>query len=448
MKLPEKPPSAIGLLKKAMSEFQAGDRKLFSAISAARDPAPDGRYRHWDKLRRLTPPEGLTHEQWWTAIKLSRNSVVQPLPLKDRGGHPFKYGMPGIALALLYQIDREAQGQLTFQPLGADRSYLAEDKSYLVSSLVEEAITSSQLEGASTTRRVAKEMIRSGRPPKDNSERMILNNYKGMNHVRELAERPLRANDIFDLHRILTDGTLETLDGAGRLRRSDEDIVIGDGDGQVVHTPPDASELKNRMAAMCNFANADHPFIHPAVRSILLHFWLAYDHPFVDGNGRTARALFYWSMLRHGYWLSEYLSISKILRKAPSKYARSFLYTETDENDTTYFILAQLSVIQQAIRDLNTHLEKKLDERRSTEALLKRSSAVNHRQLGLLAHALKHPGWDYTIEGHANSHRIVYETARSDLLGLEKKNILTKRRQGKAYVFSAPPDLVARLKRL
>jgi Fic family protein len=202
------------------------------------------------------------------------------------------------------------------------------------------------------------------------------------------------------------------------------------------------------MAAMCQFANADKPFIHPVVRSILLHFWLAYDHPFVDGNGRTARALFYWSMLRHGYWLSEYLSISRILKKAPAKYSRSFLYTEADDNDTTYFVLAQLSVIKQAIRDLNAHLAKKLEERRQTEALLKKSSSVNHRQLALLTHALKNPGWDYTIEGHANSHGIVYETARSDLLGLETKGVLQKRREGKAYVFSAPNDLVSRLKRL
>ena len=60
-------------------------------------------------------------------------------------------------------------------------------------------------------------------------------------------------------------------------------------------------------------------FIHPMIRSIILHFWLAYDHPFVDGNGRTARALFYWSMLRHGYWLFEFISISQIILKGPDQ---------------------------------------------------------------------------------------------------------------------------------
>jgi len=57
------------------------------------------------------------------------------------------------------------------------------------------------------------------------------------------------------------------------------------------------------MEAMCAFVNGrdTEPFIHPAIRAMILHFWLAYDHPFVDGNGRTARALFYWAMLRPGH---------------------------------------------------------------------------------------------------------------------------------------------------
>ena len=114
---------------------------------------------------------------------------------------------------------------------------------------------------------------------------------------------------------------------------------------EIFHDPPPAEQLDERMAAMCDFANGKIPnhFIHPVVRAIILHFWLAYDHPFVDGNGRTARALFYWLMLRNNYWLFEFISISQIIRKAPIKYGRAFLYTETDDNDLTYFILYHLA---------------------------------------------------------------------------------------------------------
>ena len=116
------------------------------------------------------------------------------------------------------------------------------------------------------------------------------------------------------------------------------------------------------MQRLCDFANADEaslPFVHPVLRAILLHFMIGYDHPFADGNGRTARALFYWSMARSGYWLMEYTSISHILRKAPARYMRAYLHTETDKNDTTYFLLHQLQTIRQAIAALHDYVAKK-----------------------------------------------------------------------------------------
>jgi Fic family protein len=184
------------------------------------------------------------------------------------------------------------------------------------------------------------------------------------------------------------------------------------------------------------------------VRAILLHFWLAYDHPFVDGNGRTARALFYWSMLREGYWLCEYISISRILRKAPVRYGRAFLYTETDDNDLTYFLLFQLGVLRRAIEELGSHLKRKALEVREVQALLRSSPLLNHRQLALLTHALKHPGHPYTVQSHRASHAVVYETARSDLLDLVERDLLVRSPMGRKHVFSAPADLTERLKRV
>jgi Fic family protein len=204
------------------------------------------------------------------------------------------------------------------------------------------------------------------------------------------------------------------------------------------------------MAAMCAFANGETPdfFVHPAVRAIILHFWLAYDHPFVDGNGRTARALFYWAMLRGGYWIFEFLSISSILRKAPMKYGRSFLYTETDDNDLTYFLIAQSRVIRSAIRDLHGYIERKTGEVLEVESRIRALEILNHRQVEIVRHALKHPRQRYTFASHQKSHNVVYQTARTDLLGLAGLGVLEKRKRGRQMVFVAPPDLAERLKRL
>jgi Fic family protein len=201
---------------------------------------------------------------------------------------------------------------------------------------------------------------------------------------------------------------------------------------------------------MCRFANGEPTdgFVHPVVRSIILHFWLAYDHPFVAGNRRTARALFYWAMLNQGYWLAQYLSVSSILRKAPSKCARSYLLTETDENDLTYFVLYQLGVIERAIESLHAYLARKVAEMREIEQLIRGSEVLNHRQLFVVQHASRDQSERFTVAAQQRQHRVTYESARSDLLGLERLGLVTKAKVGKKYVFTAQHDLADHLRHL
>lgn len=408
-------------------------------------------YVHWDKLRQLTPPDGLTHEEWWLAIKIPRTSLNRPFPLTDDGGMPFVYGAPDLVARRLHHIDQRCSGEVAMpEVVTADERAR---RHYLVNSLMEEAIRSSQLEGATTTRKVAKEMLRDGREPRDRSERMILNNYLALRYVREQMDDRLTPEAVIELQRILADGTLDNPDAAGRLQlpREERVAVLDSLDGTVMHNPPPAEQLPQRLRRMCDFANeADSPdrFVHPVIRAILLHFWLAYDHPFEDGNGRTARALFYWYMRTRGYWLVEYLSISKILRGAPARYSRAFLYTETDERDATYFLVHQLEVIERAVDELHAYLRRQVDEVREVEGLLKGSGRFNHRQLALLGGALRGAEVRYSFKAHAASHGVTHETARNDLLALTRLGLLGRQREGRRYWFGAPPDLAERLKAL
>ncbi len=439
MKLPLIPPDVGGMLNR----IEHDRLPLVLAQSAL----INGEYAPWDKVRQLTSPEGLTHEEWWFGIKLARGHLLKPIPLTDVRGRTFQYGTPDPVLRLTHEIDQLASGRIEISeevtnPGTRDR--------YIINSLIEESITSSQLEGASTTSEVAKNMLRSGRKPMDKSERMILNNYGAMRFVQEKRGEKLTPELVFELHRLVTVGTLEDPARAGCFRTDSDSIQVKDEIGTVLHRPPPAAELPKRLQSMCDFANArpSDSFLHPVIRATILHFWLAYDHPFLDGNGRTARALFYWSLLSQGYWLAEYISISSILRNARAQYSHSFLHTEVDNNDLTYFLSYHLGVVRRAIGDLQQYLNKKIKEVRSTEALLRSSGDFNHRQLALLNHGMRHPGSRYTVESHRRSHNIAYDTARTDLLGLAGFGLLGKRKRGKTFEFSAPADLGARLQSL
>lgn len=443
MKIPLTPPAIDDLLRN-LSGPQA------RTIIANTAPLVGGRYLHWDHIRHRTPPEGLTHEQWWTAVKVGRGGLLQALPLLDKAGSPFRFGMPEPVLVQLHHIDKDAAGQI----LSANAIATSEHQSrYLVDSLIREAITSSQLEGAATTRKAAEAMLRVGRKPVNHSERMIFNNYTAMQAIREMSDRAITSSDILDLHRILTERTLDDPAEAGRLRTSDDVHVVDHRDGTLLHQPPPFAEMPARLERLCKFENAPEtstPFVHPVIKAILLHFMIGYDHPFVDGNGRTARALFYWSLARSGYWLMEYVSISSLLKAAPAHYVRAYLHTETDGSDTTYFILHQLQIIRKAIEHLHAYLARVRDEQRTTERLLSASQSLrtqlNHRQIALITHALKHPGETYLVEAHQRTHAVAYQTARTDLLGLARLGLLIKgKKLGRAFAFHAPKDLQARI---
>lgn len=441
MRLPKSPPETQDYMTRFVQDesFRDTMRSFRDAPSTVK-----GKYLHWDELIRREPPENLSHESWWVVLKNRRRSLYKTLPCADKHGVRFVYADVEPIPHTLHRIDLRAGGIIEMPPEITTEE--TKDR-YYVNSLIEEAITSSQLEGANTTRLVAEDMIRSGRAPINLSEQMVLNNFNAMKAIEDLKNEPLSKELVFELHRIVTGNTLDDPGAAGRFRKDSEKIVIMNERDDILHSPPPSSELDLRMKRMCSFANgeSDTQFIHPVIRSIALHFWLAYDHPFVDGNGRTARALMYWSMLRNKYWMFEFLSVSSIILKAPSKYQRAFLYTETDENDLTYFILYNLDTIDRAIAALQEYIHRKSGEVQAVERFIRQGVSLNYRQRALITHALRRPNHIYTIESHRRSHNVVYQTARTDLLDLSERGFLKAWREGRKWHFTPEENLEHRL---
>jgi Fic family protein len=434
MHIPENPPEydSEELFK------MGGDKVLFWMASLGVEDSKK-RYLHWDEMKRHDPPEGLDHRTWWMVIREQRRLSSRLLRLfHDTQGRAFSFCEPDSLRVLMMKIDRLSGGLVGAYP----NSVTPEDgKIYLQRSLVEEPFHSALIEGAATTRAVAKEMIESGRRPKTIDEKMTYNNFLAMQMVKELAHEPLSIPFVLELHRIVTQGTLDNPDDAGRLRLDNRVNVYDEQSGDILHRPPSYDLLPDRLGALCRFANRkedDSMFIHPVLKAMLLHFMLAYDHPFVNGNGRTARALFYWSMLRSGYWLSEYVSISSVIAEAKVKYGHAFLKTETDRGDLTYFFLHQADVLHKALVRLHDYLDKKKQVIKEMTAA--KGHVLNQRQLVIIEEIKNNRARKTTIAEHQKRFGVSYLTARADLLELVDYSLLERFKSGKQFIFVARPQ--------
>lgn len=442
MKIPEQTPKFTPQVIQSLMERQPA--AFFSPstdITTFFDQA-NAKYLHWGDFKHRDIPGGLTPGDAWILLKIRRWANRQTTVILDNKDRSFNYSITPSLQSSLSQIDQSAASAF-----GLDETHRfnrSMDDRFIFSSLMEEGIASSVLEGAATTRPEAKRMLRENLKPADKSQRMILNNYHTIIRIRdEWKSQKISSELIKAMHRSMTAETLQDSkhEGSFRTRQDDDEgFAVRDEEGQLLYQPPSFERIESSIGAFCQFANEDdkdEKFTHPVVKAILLHFWFAYIHPFADGNGRTARAIFYWYLLSRNYWLFEYLSISRIILNQKSQYLRAFLYTEHDDNDLNYFIHQQLKAILRAIEDFKVYLGNKRKEEHIAKEMLLKNPELNDRQRSLLIHAQRNPGFIYTIKGHQTARNIVYQTARTDLLNLVKAGFLDMHRTGKKIVFVA-----------
>ena len=386
-------------------------------------------YLHWDELRYRELP--IEAEKMWVLLKSARMLQAKVL---DFGEWTFQYVLTGETLRKLHLLDTKGAGNLESGPGGVSA---VDRKRYIVNSLMEEAIASSQLEGAATTREAAKKMLRHKSKPKDYSQKMILNGYQTMQMITEMRNKSIDVETLLNIHREIVRGTLEETEDEGRFRDNNEIVVANPQDVSIVyHTPPDYKKIPDLMEEFCKFASTDEDdFIHPLIKGIILHFLIGYIHPFTDGNGRCARSIFYWYMLSRSYWLFEYMPISRILLHSKTKYAKAYLYTETDYNDLTYFINYNLSAIEKALEDFENYIAFKKHEQHEIMQIIETSENLNLRQADILKSLLKEPERYVSITEIKSKYNVAYDTARNDMQYLAKLGYIEMIKRGRSYMY-------------
>ena len=401
------------------------DKKtLFNAFLKGSDPEIaslvdkiNANYEYWDKVKYKSLPKGYTPQMLWTHVKSSRLRGMMTV-----------WNKYGINLCITSQMQRMCHDfDMKFGSFWEDdnEAQSPEKKYYLSSSLMEEAIYSSKMEGASTTRVFAKEMLRKKKSPQNKAQQMIANNYNTIQYIVEHRDDPLTEEGLLYIHRLMTEKTMDNPDDAGRFRTNDKVVVADMVEGDIVFTPPSYKEIPEFVETLCDFFNNDSPntFIHPIIKGIIVHFMLAYMHPFVDGNGRTARALFYWYMLKENYKLTEYMSISRVISKSKSSYEKAFRYTENDGNDMGYFVAYNLKALEISFQQLREYIQRKQQEKKAASIFMMAGN-INQRQAIVLQRLTDEQDTIFTVKDIQELFSFSSMTARKDLSDLVQQGYL------------------------
>ncbi len=396
-------------------------------------------YLYWDKLKyKDWLPKNISKEDFWQIVKLNRLANSKVTKINDKDSKPFLWNKLNKFDKMLHEIDLNLSSMLTqsegYLNLGIKKKFFAKG-------IIEEAIASSQIEGAHTTRKAAKEMIRNNIEPKKKAEKMIVNNYEFIDRLKdEFCKEKLSLNLLSSMHETITKGTLKESHLEGFIRNHNEILIAPDETRQDVisHIPPDHSQLEAELSKLISFANdelEEEDFVHPIIKAIKLHFWLAYLHPYEDGNGRLARGLFYWYLFKRRYWLLAYIPISTRIKRTTRQYAQSYIYSEQDDNDLTYFIEYQLEIIYKAMNDFIENLEKSSKKSKKLKELANSKYELNLRQIELVDYLIENSSGKNleitTVTEHQNTYNISAGTAVKDLQDLYTKKLLSNKKSGK-----------------
>lgn len=425
---------------KIIEKLEKLGEKFTQFLQSVNEP----RYLYWDEVKYKQIPETLNPEEAWYLVKQFRTYISRLTVIKTEKGDYLKWIRLPYVDEFLHRIDVSSGGQIF-----ASMDVMSESnkQKYISRGILEEAIASSQLEGAHTTRQAAKEMITEKRKPRSKDEQMILNNYHTIIKIDEdYKKQPLSETILFELHRMITYNTVPK-EEQGRYRKNQDEIVVrGPIGGQeyITHIPPGENFIKEEIKRLIEYANDENneKFIHPIIKAIFIHFWFGYLHPFTDGNGRIARALFYWYLLRKEYWTFMYLPISTVIKRAPTQYAMAYIYSEQDAYDITYFFDFHIRKIMQALNDFNEYVSKKILENKEIDKMVSKDIHLVDRQKYLIHHLISEDNTYITISSHAALNNISRQTAAKDIKQLEKRELILGKREGKYIKYRASQKLL------
>lgn len=315
----------------------------------------------------------------------------------------------------------ESFGNKLFDKIENQKTFKEE---FLTNAAIEEAITSAIYEGANSTRSQAKALIASGEKPKSKDEWMLINNYSTLKWIKDNTAQALDKEVILKIHGMATHNTLEgdDVNFSGKFRN--DVVFVGN------HQGIDYRKIEIALDEVIKLTTVNPRYLHGLTKGILLHYFLAYIHPFFDGNGRTARTLFYFKAMKNDLRFIELLSISAHLKEHGKKYEKAYNLVVEYDFDVTYFVDFCLDSLIAALEKVENKVNYLVKIGDLLEPL-----GLNAGQTALLQRMALNKHSAISIEEHAINLKKSREIARQDLKDLLSKKLLREEKKGKKFVY-------------
>ena len=372
-----------------------------------------------DIIHRL--PVSLPISKVWPELQKARRDKSESLPLLSIDGKPFWWVLTESISSQADEVISLARREIVFDRPEYEEAFRE--------AVLDEAVYSSVIEGAFTTKKEAREFIHEGRSPKNKSEQMVKSNYEALTYVLEHIDESITEQTIFDIYALATKDTFEADVPTNAYRN--ESVFVQSSRGEIFHIAPQAEKVPGMMASLLDFITDSE--LPPLIKACIAHFYFVYVHPFIDGNGRTARALSFMMLLQAGYDFFRYFSISGVIAEERAKYYKAIKDVEDDDFDMTYFIDYYTGMLARAVKAMEERLVDKVVLEQTLDKL--KAAGMNKRIIEGAKWILTSPNQSITIKAWQKKFGVVLETARQDLFKLEDAGIVHRKLVKRQYVF-------------
>ncbi len=357
-------------------------------------------------------------------IELLKASVYKTIPVPDFSGNNLVY-MENVAQVQMNAVKMLLTPQRTNEAFG-------------LKAMEDEIASTLTIENIDFSRDSVRKILR-GYAPADDSENRIYGIKKGLEFISGPANAITEKNIYFLYDTAI--GQYLTADDKlqpGALYRHDSVYIVGQ---ELEHTGLPYDKLPEYMGKFVDFINTENT-MNDLLKAATIHFYIAYLHPYFDGNGRMARLMHMWYLRRQGYSSALFIPFSSYIERSRKGYYKA--YSLAEDNVKISFVTDVTPFLVYFIENVYNKLASSLPQANTLDSFQK---ALNDGKITEKEKDL----WNFALSAYGSSEfstkllerdfgNAAYATIYGFVLKFEELGLLAAQRYGNKVKYSVKAE--------